>query len=297
MTTTTIFVLYHKRASIFSSNIYRPLQTGASVSGEDFGFLRDNDGPDNISAKNPNYGELSGWYWVWKNFLPSHPEITRVGFCHYRRFLDPFRGPRGLFPFRPELVQSFERRFRTWDDESVEKAFQVADIVVSAPRDLRKSPLYDRRHETIYTHCATSHPKRDLDALLEQLVADGTASRDAVRDLFNGHAFRDCLTFVMSRNLFEDLASWMFRHLFALEAKCSWECYRDYQTIRTPAFLAERIINVWYRLHPEVTIYERDSVMLVPRMPTPLERLRFRIRRFRHPPRDARTVILPDILA
>lgn len=297
MTSTAIFVLYHKPAPLFSSGVYRPLQTGAALADKDFGFLRDNDGPDNISAQNPNYGELSGWYWVWKNFLPAHPEITRVGFCHYRRFLDPFREPQGMFPFRPELATSFETRFREWDDESVEKAFQAADIVVSAPRDLRKSPLYDRKHETIYTHCATSHPKRDLDALLEIMAADGPETREAIRDVFNGHSFRDCLMFVMRRDLFEDLAAWMFRQLFKLERVSNWSGYTDYQTIRTPAYLAERTINVWYKLHSEASVLERDTVRLVSKMPTFFERLRLELRRYRHPPRDARTVSLPMLLS
>ncbi len=296
MKSTAIFVLYHKRAPLFSSDIYHPLQTGATLSSEDLGLLRDNDGDDNISMKNPNYGELSGWYWVWKNFLPAHPEITRVGFCHYRRFLDPFRAPRGCFPFHPEKTESFKRRFRQWDDEAVERVFQMADIVVPKPRNLRKSPLYDRRHETIYTHCSTSHPKPDLDALLEQLSMDSRESWQAVYEVFNGHCFRDCLTFVMRRDLFEDLAAWMFRHLFALERKCHWERYQDYQTIRTPAYLAERTINVWYRLHPEATILERDSVQLVSRLPTFWDNLRLRLRRFRHPVRDARTVCVPALL-
>lgn len=297
MRETAVFVLYHKRAPIFSSEVYRPLQTGVALSDEDFGMLRDNDGADNISAKNPHYGELSAWYWVWKNFLPAHPEVRRVGFCHYRRFLDPFRGPRGRFPFHPELVQAFERRFREWDDASVEHAFQAADIVVSAPRDLRQSPLYDRKNETIYTHCATSHPKRDLDTLLEIMAADGPETRKAIRDTFNGHVFRDCLMFVMRRDLFEDLAAWMFRHLFELERVSDWSGYTDYQTIRVAAYLAERIINVWYRLHPEASLLERDSVRLVSSPPPLLETLRLRLRRWRHPARDARTVSLPKLLS
>ena len=35
-------------------------------------MVRDNKG-DNISAKNPFYGEYTFYYWIWKNFLNDHP--------------------------------------------------------------------------------------------------------------------------------------------------------------------------------------------------------------------------------
>lgn len=35
----------------------------------------------NISAKNPNYCELTGLYWVWKNLSCDY-----IGLCHYRHY-------------------------------------------------------------------------------------------------------------------------------------------------------------------------------------------------------------------
>lgn len=45
----------------------------------------DNTG-DNISIKNPNYCELTAFYWIWKNQL--HRADEYVGVYHYRRCLD-----------------------------------------------------------------------------------------------------------------------------------------------------------------------------------------------------------------
>lgn len=44
------------------------------------GYIPDNTG-DNISAKNPNYCELTALYWVWKNL-----DCEYIGLCHYRRY-------------------------------------------------------------------------------------------------------------------------------------------------------------------------------------------------------------------
>ena len=45
--------------------MYLPVQVGAEKK-ESLGYARDNEG-ENISKKNPNYCELTGLYWAWKN--------------------------------------------------------------------------------------------------------------------------------------------------------------------------------------------------------------------------------------
>ena len=47
-------------------------------------WIRDNTG-DNISLKNPYYGEYSFHYWIWKNEL-ANINNNWIGFCTYRRF-------------------------------------------------------------------------------------------------------------------------------------------------------------------------------------------------------------------
>ena len=44
------------------------------------GYVGDDTG-DNISYKNPFYCELTGMYWLWKNY-----KCDIIGICHYRRF-------------------------------------------------------------------------------------------------------------------------------------------------------------------------------------------------------------------
>ena len=46
-------------------------------------WLRDNTG-DNISEKNPYYGEYTFYYWYWKNMLHKHIDWSWIGFSGYR---------------------------------------------------------------------------------------------------------------------------------------------------------------------------------------------------------------------
>ena len=48
-------------------------------------WLRDNT-LDNISKKNPYYGEYTFYYWYWKNLLKYKKNDEWVGFCSYRRY-------------------------------------------------------------------------------------------------------------------------------------------------------------------------------------------------------------------
>lgn len=84
MSRVKVFVLYHKLMPEFRSDVFEPLQTGCKTNSKIPGFHHDDTG-DNISDKNKWYAELTGNYWVWKNYLPVHPEVEYVGFCHYRR--------------------------------------------------------------------------------------------------------------------------------------------------------------------------------------------------------------------
>ena len=48
-------------------------------------WIRDNEG-ENISEKNPYYGEYTFYYWYWKNLLRFKENDEWVGFCSYREY-------------------------------------------------------------------------------------------------------------------------------------------------------------------------------------------------------------------
>lgn len=76
-----IFTITHKAFTPPEDSMYVPLHVGR-INGENLGFLGDDTG-DSISQLNPYFCELTGMYWIWKNFT----EADYVGICHYRRYL------------------------------------------------------------------------------------------------------------------------------------------------------------------------------------------------------------------
>ena len=76
-----LIVALHKEFKTPDNSIYVPLELGAATRENHFLELRDDSG-DNISARNPNYCELTGLYWAYKNLT----DYDIIGLVHYRRY-------------------------------------------------------------------------------------------------------------------------------------------------------------------------------------------------------------------
>ena len=60
-----IFVMTHTSFTPPKETMYEPLHVGRAL-GQELGYTGDDSG-DNISELNPLFGELTGFYWLWKN--------------------------------------------------------------------------------------------------------------------------------------------------------------------------------------------------------------------------------------
>ena len=237
------FSVYHKKSPVYANDWVFPIQTGFLQSHEDLGFLKDCDGI-NIAEKNRNYGELTAHYWVWKNFLPSFTG-DYIGFGHYRRFLS----------LRNKWSERLKREFVTKSHAEFSHLFGEvytldtfrafcgdADAIV--PRRLR----FRRRRlipQSTYSQFVCWHPKRDLDACLSVIARRHPGYVPYCDKFFRGNSGWFWLNFILRKELFADWCEWIFDVLGALEKECDWSTYDTYDTIRIPAYLAERLFNVW----------------------------------------------------
>ena len=279
MNDTKIFVIYHKKSKIFKSDIFEPFQTGCEDTDIDLGFLKDNSG-DNISYKNKNYGELTSWYWVLKNYLPNNPETKYIGFCHFRRFLDFSKRPTPGVSFKQKLENKFTKGFNKITSKTVQNVIQDYDVILPTKEDFTKILDYkDFQDITVYKQYG--HPRKDMDLLIDIIKEEYPEYCNAMNKVMEDHSMYCCLTFVMKKHLFEELAQWMFEILKKLEEKSDWSTYTSYIEIRTPAYLAERFFNIWlYKKIEEgnIKILERDSYLLVDKID---RRIKDRIKHFR----------------
>lgn len=256
-----IFSVYFDRRPLWKSDCVEPIQAGKARTGEDLGFLADDTG-DNISAENARYGEMTAWYWVWKNYLPAHPEIDRVGFSHYRRFLDFTGFCRGKT--RRTTYRRFKRIFdRHYNEKEILSAVGSADLVM---RGVSESGYATLREQ--YVH---SHPKNidDFDRFVRLLKERHSENLEAIdRVLLSGRLAME-LQFVMTRPLFVDFMEWTFSLCRAFEARWEWSGEKDGDQARAPAFLVERLFLVWLAIkkdeNPALVVKELPLVKLTQR--------------------------------
>ena len=232
-----IFCVYFDKRPVWKSDCVEPIQAGKTRSGVDLGMLADDTG-DHISGENARYGEMTAWYWVWKNYLPAHPELTHVGFSHYRRFLDFTGFCRGKT--RRTTYQKFKRIFdRHYNETELMRRIGDADLVMRGATDSGFATLREQYLD--------SHPKNigDFDrfvTLIRERNSENAAEIDAVLD--SGRLAME-LQFVMKRDLFVDFMDWAFSLCREFERRWEWGGDPDGDQARAPAFLVERLFLVW----------------------------------------------------
>ena len=253
-----IFCIYHQPGHIFESDIFVPIQTGASNSTCHLDILKDNTG-DNISYKNENYAELTANYWVWKNYLKENQDVEYIGFCHYRRFIDFEKAPKAKNCFsevKPtdQFVKIFEKKY---NQKNIYPRIKNYDVIL--PKQ------FSTKGESLYEHYCKEHPSKDLHQLIKIIEEHYPDYVETMTDVLNDTKGYFCLNYVMKRNLFEEYMDWVFNILSKLEEISDWSEYKEYCAGKTPAYLIERFFNVWLRYkikNNDIKILERHSILL-----------------------------------
>lgn len=215
MSKIVIIVATHKRYQMPDSPMYLPVHVGAEGKA-DLGYVKDNTG-DNISAKNPNYCELTGLYWMWKNVQADY-----VGLAHYRRH---FAGKRNKDKWK-----------RIANEADVKSILASTDVILPHKRNYYI--------ETTYNQYAHAHHAIDLDTtrtILEEKYPDYTQTFDKCMQRTDGHKFN---MFIMKKEIADAYCTWLFGVLFELEKRLD---ITEYSTndARVFGFVAERLMDVW----------------------------------------------------
>jgi hypothetical protein len=217
-----IYVMAHKAFEPPKDSIYIPLQVGAALH-EPLGYLADNTG-DNISAKNPNYNELTGLYWMWKN----GPECDITGLCHYRRF---------FLNDEEELLGAAD----------YERLLGEYDAVVTPG-------LIYPQGKTVYNAYGEKHYTKDLDLTRNAVAKHYPDCLKVYDDVMNGRGMYYANMLVTSKKLMDEYSKWLFTVLFEVEKHINMTGYDDYDR-RVYGFIAERLLLVWLR-YRSLRVYE-----------------------------------------
>ena len=205
-----IFVMTHKKFTPPSDDCYIPLYVGRAL-GQDLGYMGD-DTLDSISDLNPYYGELTGLYWLWKNYH----ETDIIGICHYRRY------------FVDEQRQLMTK-------EKYEESLKDTDVLVS---------------DAVYTdivckeNYAQAHNVNDLLAAGEVIKELYPEDYEAFCRVIEGNKSYYGNLCVMRKDTFDSYCQWLFNIFFELEKRVDVSGYDAYHK-RLFGFLSEILLMVY----------------------------------------------------
>lgn len=204
-----VYVVSHSEKDIKqikADDVYTPLFVGRNGR-ENFGFLSDDQG-DNISSKNPNYCELTGLYWMWKQ-----SEADIIGLCHYRRYL---KSDNGNLLTKEDIL--------TYLDEY--------DIILPKKIELVKKSYQETYKDTYFIE-ALDITRETIKDLYPEYI-------DSYDKVLSQSEFSNFNMFISPKELITSYCDWVFTILEELEKKIDIEKFQ-----RGYGLISETIFNVW----------------------------------------------------
>ena len=181
-----------------------PIQVGAALTDRELFPVRDSRG-ENISAKNPQYCELTALYWIWK-----HDRAKYAGLSHYRR------------------------KFDLTGEQAQKLLYSDIDVVTTVPvlnfMGVRRQ--YCRDHE-----------EKDWDTMLEAVREIHPEYAGAADRVQKGICYYGYNMFLARKEILDDYCRWLFPILSYCEEKTGIraDCYQN----RYIGFLGERLLTVY----------------------------------------------------
>ena len=220
-----IYTVTHKEFVKPNMDIYKPIVAGAIEHNEAFPdeYILDSCGI-NISEKHDLYSEFTALYWIWKN---SNADI--VGENHYRRYF--IRGG-WLNYFKCQLINNQKLFKYVLSQSDLDKFFSKGYNCI-----LPKMQCHMRY--TLYEQYCLYHDGNLFDVtrnIIKTRFHDYLEDFDEMMKLKMN--YQKCI-FIMNKEMFDDLANWIFSIFDILEGE-----NKKYEP-REFAYFGERLINTW----------------------------------------------------
>lgn len=213
-----ILIAAHKQYWMPDDPVYLPLHVGAEGK-QDLGYTKDNTG-DNISAKNPNFCELTGLYWAWKNL-----DADYIGLVHYRRYFT-----------RKEVHNIEKKKTQILTGKDWESILSKYPVVVPDKRN-----YYIETNRSHYNHAHHSEGLDLAEQIIKEKYPDYLPAFTTVMNRTWAHMFN---MFLMRRDLFNRYMSWLFDILFEIEKRVDITDWSVYES-RIYGFVSELLLDVW----------------------------------------------------
>ncbi len=187
----------------------------------------------NICDLNKFYGEASGMYWLWKNYLDKFQDEDWIGFCQYRRlWLD------GLFEKKQKLnTSSLYSNLLKPNNE----IFLSAETILLQPTIISNQSL-KKQFDILYG-------KNILDKCIDFV---DEKNKDDFKKYLSGNKLSICNMFITKPKIFNSYCGDMFSWIDKCFDYCSKNNLLKEKNMRLPVFMVERFTSFWFEKHTNV---------------------------------------------
>ena len=234
---------------------YIPVGLGSNDFSKD--WIRDNTG-ENISHKNPYYGEYTFYYWFWKNLLPKINENKWTGFTGYRYHWGAKNNLSSDQITKNVTAENFNNYILRkepdeWKDYELilgeqwfVNNYKLSKIIKHGKKALVRNPLaFLKKNRSIKLHFDIFHGTGNLDKAIDML--DEKEKNDFRSFTRNKKSFnRENLFICRSKKLMDSYFNSVFEWLERCEKIFGFKL-EGYSMTRIYAFLAERYLSYWFQ--------------------------------------------------
>ena len=228
---------------------YLPVRTGEG--NHPPGFFTDNTN-ENISFKNPSYGEYSFHYWIWKNYL-KQLKNRWIGFCQYRRFwaLDQINEINDFNNFNEFILKSIPEKFEKFDvilgNPIYVNQFKLSKFVKKNFKVFIKNPslFFNKQKRNLKFHFDMMHGHGNIDLAIKLLDKNDRENFKNFLDnsvSFNPNNMFICKSIEILDNFYKSIFPWLER----CESEFGFD-KEGYGLKRIYGFLAERYMPYWFK--------------------------------------------------
>ena len=220
-------------------------------------WYTDNSG-DNISKKNPYYGEYTFHYWLWKN---NKIEFNNwIGFCQYRKFWKNHNAEiasNEIQRFKKNILIEIPKNLSNFDaillDETFINQFRFSKFIKHNLKKMINNPhlIFNKNKRNIKFHFDMWHGEGNLDKAIEKLpVKEKNDFKDFVNTSvsFNPQNMFICKEKNTLFSYYDSLFPWL------LECEKIFGFKNDnYGLKRIYGFLAERYLSYWFKKYKKIS--------------------------------------------
>lgn len=238
-----------------ANRFIQPIQVGVVLAPGQFeGMLHDDEG-QNISAENPQYGNLTAQYWAWKHVNADY--IGLFDYRHYLVFADSYYPANSFGDIIADVNDDAALEVLGITEQNMQQLIEQYDVIVPERRQCTDGMTVREQYAEVWYR--KDGDLKTLCDVVDELYPEMMGVLNTVLDSKFGNTSN---IFIMRKDVFNDYSAWLFA---VLKEHAQRSDYSDYDptSFRVSSYLAEILLSVYVEYLKQTTDYKIKELQRV----------------------------------